>query len=123
MVVERPRNPEHGDYATNVALQAAKKVGASPRELAAWLVDSLATNPAIESAEVAGPGFINIRLAADAQGQIVAEILRAGENYGHSDGHAGTVVNLEFVSAIAPQAPSTLEARAGLQWEIHLGVF
>ena len=47
VVVERPRNPEHGDYATNVALQAAKKVGVSPRELAAWLVDSLATNPAI----------------------------------------------------------------------------
>ena len=112
VVVERPRNPEHGDYATNVALQAAKKVGVSPRELAAWLVDSLATNPAIESAEVAGPGFINIRLAADAQGQIVAEILRAGENYGHSDGYAGTVVNLEFVSA-NPTGPIHL---GGTRW-------
>ena len=112
VVVERPRNPEHGDYATNVALQAAKKVGVSPRELAAWLVDSLATNPAIESAEVAGPGFINIRLAADAQGQIVAEILRAGENYGHSDGYAGPVVNLEFVSA-NPTGPIHL---GGTRW-------
>ena len=112
VVVERPRNPEHGDYATNVALQAAKKVGVSPRELAAWLVDSLATNPAIESAEVAGPGFINIRLAADAQGQIVAEILRAGKNYGHSDGYAGTVVNLEFVSA-NPTGPIHL---GGTRW-------
>lgn len=112
VVVERPRNPEHGDYATNVALQAAKKVGVSPRELAAWLVDSLATNPAIESAEVAGPGFINIRLAADAQGQIVAEILRAGENYGHSDGYVGTVVNLEFVSA-NPTGPIHL---GGTRW-------
>ena len=112
VVVERPRNPEHGDYATNVALQAAKKVGVSPRELAAWLVDSLATNPAIESAEVAGPGFINIRLAADAQGQIVAEVLRAGENYGHSDGYAGTVDNLEFVSA-NPTGPIHL---GGTRW-------
>ena len=60
VTVERPRNPEHGDYATNIALQVAKKAGTNPRELATWLVDDLSANPAIDSAEIAGPGFINL---------------------------------------------------------------
>ena len=68
VTVERPRNPEHGDYATNVALQVAKKAGANPRELGGWLAESLAENDAIAEADIAGPGFLNIRLAADAQG-------------------------------------------------------
>ena len=63
VTVERPRNPEHGDYATNVALQLAKKVGVAPRDLATWLVDALKDQPAIAGADVAGPGFINLTLA------------------------------------------------------------
>ena len=59
VTVERPRNPEHGDYATNIALQVAKKAGTNPRELAGWLAEVLAEDPAIAAAEIAGPGFIN----------------------------------------------------------------
>lgn len=70
--VERPRNPEHGDYATNLALQVAKKAGANPREFGGWLAEKLAEHDAIAEADIAGPGFINIRLAAAAQGEIVA---------------------------------------------------
>ena len=58
VTVERPRNPEHGDYATNLALQVAKKAGANPRELATWLADALSADAALDSAEVAGPGFL-----------------------------------------------------------------
>ena len=77
VAVERPRNPEHGDYATNLALQVAKKVGANPRELADWLATALAGAEGIASAEVAGPGFVNLRIETAAQGAIVADILRA----------------------------------------------
>jgi arginyl-tRNA synthetase len=97
--VERPRNPEHGDYATNVALRTAKRVGVPPRDLAGWLADELATRDGVASAEVAGPGFINLRLAAAAQGGIVADVLAAGESYGTGDDYAGREINLEFVSA------------------------
>jgi len=62
VTVERPRNPEHGDYASNLALQLGKKVGANPRELAGWVADALTQAGGIASAEVAGPGFINMRL-------------------------------------------------------------
>lgn len=99
VTVERPRNPEHGDYASNVALQVAKKAGANPREFASWLAEALAENPAIDHAEIAGPGFLNIRLAADAQGEIVAKILREKDTFGNSDLCAGQRINLEFVSA------------------------
>lgn len=99
VTVERPRNPEHGDYATNLALQVAKKVGANPRELAGWLVDALAAADGIASAEVAGPGFVNLRLETSAQGVIVANVLAAGTGYGHSALLDGQHINLEFVSA------------------------
>ena len=99
ITVERPRNPEHGDYASNLALQLAKKVGANPRELAGWLADALAKAPGIASAEVAGPGFINLRLDASAQGLIVNNVIDAGHTYGNSDAQAGHNINLEFVSA------------------------
>ncbi|ARU45962.1 arginine--tRNA ligase [Corynebacterium silvaticum] len=112
VVVERPRNPEHGDYATNVALQVAKKVGMNPRELGQLLADVLALDEAVDVAGIAGPGFINIRLAAAAQGEIVAKILAAGEAFGHSDLYAGTRVNLEFVSA-NPTGPIHL---GGTRW-------
>ena len=99
VTVERPRNPEHGDYATNLALQLAKKVGANPRELAGWLATALADADGIASAEVAGPGFVNLRIDANAQGVIVNNVIDAGKNYGHSDALDGQSVNLEFVSA------------------------
>ncbi len=99
VTVERPRNPEHGDYATNLALQIGKKAGVNPRELAGWLAGALAGADGIASAEVAGPGFVNLRLDAAAQGAIVGNVLRAGRSYGESALLAGTSVNLEFVSA------------------------
>ncbi|QGU07061.1 Arginine--tRNA ligase [Corynebacterium occultum] len=112
VTVERPRNPEHGDYATNLALQVAKKVGQNPREVATWLADALGRSEAVEVAEIAGPGFLNIRLAAAAQGEIVARILAAGESFGNSDIYAGTRINLEFVSA-NPTGPIHL---GGTRW-------
>ncbi|GGK55953.1 arginine--tRNA ligase [Nocardia camponoti] len=110
--VERPRNPDHGDYATNIAMQVAKKVGTNPRELATWLADALSATDAIEVAEVAGPGFLNIRLAASAQGAIVAQVLAAAENYGTGKSLTGTNINLEFVSA-NPTGPVHL---GGTRW-------
>lgn len=112
VTVERPRNPEHGDYATNIALQVAKKAGTNPRELAGWLADDLSEDPAIDSAEIAGPGFLNLRLAAGAQGQLVAKVLAEGDQFGHSDLFAGEKVNLEFVSA-NPTGPIHL---GGTRW-------
>jgi arginyl-tRNA synthetase len=99
VTVERPRNPEHGDYATNVALQLAKKVGANPRELAGWLAAALAAQDGIAAADVAGPGFVNLRLDASAQNVIVQNVIDAGADYGHSDALQGQNINLEFVSA------------------------
>ena len=112
VVVERPRNPEHGDYATNVAMQAAGRAGAKPRDVADWLVDKLAEADGIDEASVAGPGFINIRLGSAAQGKIVSEILAAGDAWGDGDDYAGTKVNLEFVSA-NPTGPIHL---GGTRW-------
>lgn len=112
VVIERPRNPEHGDYATNLALQVAKKVGMNPRELGTLLANELEAHPGIDSAEIAGPGFINIRLAAAAQGQIVAEILAQGDKFGSNDLYAGDTINLEFVSA-NPTGPIHL---GGTRW-------
>lgn len=99
VTVERPRNPEHGDYATNLALQVGKKVGVNPRELAGWLAEALADVDGIASAEVAGPGFVNLRLDASAQGVIIGNVIDAGAGYGDSAELAGTRINLEFVSA------------------------
>ena len=99
VIVERPRVPEHGDYASNLALQLGKKVGANPRELAGWLVEALAQADGIASAEVAGPGFINMRLEASAQAMIVNTVIDAGAHFGNSDALAGHKINLEFVSA------------------------
>ena len=112
VTVERPRNPEHGDYATNVALQVAKKAGTNPRELASWLADALGADAAIETAEVAGPGFLNLRLASAAQGQLVGEILAAGSSFGNSQRYDGQKINLEFVSA-NPTGPIHL---GGTRW-------
>jgi arginyl-tRNA synthetase len=99
VTVERPRNLEHGDYATNIALQLGKKVGANPRELAGWLAEALANQDGIASADVAGPGFVNLRIEASAQGVIINKVIGAGPNYGDSEELKGENVNLEFVSA------------------------
>ncbi|HEV7422454.1 MAG TPA: arginine--tRNA ligase [Mycobacterium sp.] len=99
VTVERPRNPEHGDYATNLALQLGKKVGANPRELAGWLADALTASPGIAAAEVAGPGFVNLRIEASAQAVVVSSVLSGGAGYGGSAELAGKNINLEFVSA------------------------
>ncbi|HEX5597657.1 MAG TPA: arginine--tRNA ligase [Micromonosporaceae bacterium] len=97
--VERPRNPEHGDYASTLALQLAKKVGLPPRELAAALAERLNQAPGIKSVEIAGPGFLNVRLEAAAAGQLARVVVQTGKVYGHSDTLAGQKINLEFVSA------------------------
>ncbi|OQO92305.1 arginine--tRNA ligase [Saccharomonospora piscinae] len=112
VTVERPRNPEHGDYATNLALQVAKKAGLAPREFAQALADVISASPGVESAEIAGPGFLNLRLAADAQGEIVRQVLGAGDGYGRGDTLTGRAINLEFVSA-NPTGPIHL---GGTRW-------
>ncbi|CAM05472.1 arginyl-tRNA synthetase [Saccharopolyspora erythraea NRRL 2338] len=112
VTVERPRNPEHGDYATNIAMQVAKKAGVAPRDLAGWLAEALTGQDGIDSVEVAGPGFLNLRLAADAQGQILREVLDATDAYGRGAKYQGLKVNLEFVSA-NPTGPVHL---GGTRW-------
>lgn len=112
VVVERPRNPEHGDYATNIALQLGKKVGVNPRELAGWLAVELSSRQGIATAEIAGPGFVNIRLAADAQNVVVAGVIERGAAYGTGTTLDGLRVNLEFVSA-NPTGPIHL---GGTRW-------
>ena len=99
VTVERPRNPEHGDYATNLALQLGKKAGANPRELAGWLAAALADKDGIAAAEVAGPGFVNLRIEASAQNVLVGDVIAAAGRYGTSQALDGRKVNLEFVSA------------------------
>jgi arginyl-tRNA synthetase len=97
--VERPKVREHGDYASNVAMLLAKKVGRPPREIADAVATQLAKTPGIATVDVAGPGFLNITLETAAQGSVAAAVLREGAAYGRSDGLTGTRVNLEFISA------------------------
>jgi arginyl-tRNA synthetase len=97
--VERPRNPEHGDYASTLALQLAKKTGVAPRDLAAALAEGLGQVPGVKSVEIAGPGFLNIRLDSAAAGSLARIVLTEGRRYGHSDRLRGQRINLEFVSA------------------------
>ena len=99
VLVERPKVKEHGDYATNVALQLGKRAGLNPRDLATQLAERLTEHPGIASVDVAGPGFLNVRVAAGAQGVLAADVVRAGESYGTSAVNAGRNINLEFISA------------------------
>ncbi|SIO18805.1 arginine--tRNA ligase [Agromyces cerinus] len=99
VALERPKNREHGDWASNIAMRVAKPLGVNPRELATELATGLAGVDGVASAEVAGPGFINIRLDAAAAGALAKTIVEAGPAYGTSDALAGSVINLEFVSA------------------------
>ncbi|MCW2752262.1 MAG: arginine--tRNA ligase [Aeromicrobium sp.] len=112
VVVERPKVKEHGDYATNIALRLAKAAGMNPRDFAQLLANELASADGIASAEIAGPGFLNIRVAAGAQGALAAQIVAAGTAYGTSDLYAGQKVNLEFVSA-NPTGPIHI---GGVRW-------
>jgi arginyl-tRNA synthetase len=97
--IERPKSREHGDYATNIALALAKQAGVAPRVIAEQLAVELAKTDGIASAEVAGPGFINITLDTAAQGEVARRIIEAGEMFGHGDALAGRSVNVEFISA------------------------
>jgi len=112
VVVERPKNPEHGDYATNVALRLAKPAGRPAREVAELVAARLRDAEGIAKVDVAGPGFLNITLAADSLGSLARQIVEAGAAYGRGDALAGRKVNLEFVSA-NPTGPVHL---GGTRW-------
>ncbi len=99
ITIDRPRSREHGDYATPIALQLAKKAGVPPRTVADALAARLSRAPGIASVDVAGPGFVNITLDTAAAGALAGDIVTAGADYGVGDGMAGRSVNLEFVSA------------------------
>ena len=99
IALERPKNRDHGDWATSIALKLAKVVGSNPRDLATAIATELLAHDGIQSAEVAGPGFINITLDAGSAGELVKTIVEAGESYGTGTELAGQVINVEFVSA------------------------
>ncbi|MGO3795578.1 MAG: arginine--tRNA ligase [Pauljensenia sp.] len=110
--VERPKNRDHGDWATNVALQLARRAGVAPREFAEVLAATLREAEGIEEVAIAGPGFINVTLGAASAGQLVATILEAGESFGTNASLSGMKVNLEYVSA-NPTGPVHL---GGARW-------
>ena len=110
--VERPRNRDHGDWSTNVAMQLAKKAGTKPRDLAELLVPRLEALDGVASVEVASPGFLNIRLDAASAGELARSIVEAGEAYGRNDSLSGQHINLEYVSA-NPTGPVHL---GGARW-------
>jgi len=99
VVIERPKNPEHGDYTTNVALRLATPAGRPAREVATAIAARLAEADGIARVDVAGPGFLNVTLAADALGQVARAAVDAGQSFGRGDALAGQNLNLEFVSA------------------------
>ncbi|WP_438353410.1 arginine--tRNA ligase [Microbacterium sp. CJ88] len=99
VVLDRPKNRDHGDWASNAALKLAKALGANPREFAAEIAAGLADVEGVASVEVAGPGFINIRLDAAAAGSLAKTIVEAGAAFGSNDSQRGNSINLEFVSA------------------------
>ncbi|MBY4574314.1 arginine--tRNA ligase [Gordonia paraffinivorans] len=112
ITVERPRHADHGDYSTNIALQLGKRLGVAPRELAGWLAEAFAAAEGIAKTDVAGPGFVNIWLGAAAQNTVVATVLEQGDGYGRGEELAGSIINLEFVSA-NPTGPIHL---GGTRW-------
>jgi arginyl-tRNA synthetase len=99
VTIERPRSADHGDYATNVALQLAKPVGLPPHEVAEVLATHIRQVDGVAAVDVAGPGFLNITLEASAQGELARSIVSAGTEYGHNQSLSGRRINLEFVSA------------------------
>ncbi|WP_293168806.1 arginine--tRNA ligase [Microcella sp.] len=99
IALERPRNRDHGDWATSVALKTAKTIGMPPRAFADELVPGILAIDGVAAVDVAGPGFVNIRLEAGAAGELARTIVEAGDAYGHTEALAGQTINLEFVSA------------------------
>jgi arginyl-tRNA synthetase len=97
--LERPKNRDHGDYASSIALQMAKSSGRAPREIAELLKQSLEAMDEVSSVEVAGPGFINVTLSRASAAGVVPQIITAGEKYGSGAALAGVSINLEFISA------------------------
>jgi arginyl-tRNA synthetase len=97
--VERPKNRDHGDWSTNIALQLAKPAGMPPRDLAARLAERLSALDGIAQVDVAGPGFLNITLDAASAGELARNIVESGTAYGKNDSEAGHTINLEFISA------------------------
>jgi arginyl-tRNA synthetase len=97
--VERTRDPSHGDFATNIAMVLAKRARTRPRDLAERIIAALPPSPLIDSVEIAGPGFINFRLTADAYYALIPQIMAQGPNYGRSNIGADKRVQVEFVSA------------------------
>ena len=97
--VERPKNREHGDWSTNIALQLAKGAGMPPRQLATTLAERLGQVAGVKAVDVAGPGFLNITLDAASAGELARSIVEAGATYGHNEAAKGQVINLEFISA------------------------
>ena len=110
--VERPKNRDHGDWATNIALQLAKQAGMNPREFATILSARLKTIDGVSAVDIAGPGFLNITVDAAAAGALAKVIVEAGRTYGTNTALAGHTVNMEFVSA-NPTGRCTSATRAG----------
>jgi arginyl-tRNA synthetase len=99
VTIERPKNREHGDYATNLALVLAKPASRPPRDIADLLASRLRERPGVASVDIAGPGFLNITLNAAAQGELARTVVEAGPAYGRSDQFSGQHINVEFISA------------------------
>jgi arginyl-tRNA synthetase len=99
IVLERPKNRDHGDYATSIALQLAKAAGKNPREVATLLQSAIALLPGVSAVDIAGPGFINITLDRANQAELVRTILTNAHAYGTGDSLKGVSINLEFISA------------------------
>jgi len=99
VALDRPKNADHGDFATNVALQLAKRVGRKPREVAEAIVAALAPNSDVARTDIAGPGFINFTLSAASRFVVVGEIQRAGALFGRGAAGEGRKIMVEFVSA------------------------
>ena len=112
VVVERPKNREHGDWATNAAMQFAGSFNLKPRELAELLAEKLGHSEGIEKVSIAGPGFINLFVSSSAAGALAKQIVELGQKYGQSDSLKGQKLNLEFVSA-NPTGPIHL---GGTRW-------
>jgi arginyl-tRNA synthetase len=112
VTLERPRNRDHGDWASNVAMKLGKRLGLDPRAFAAELAEKLAATEGVAAVDVAGPGFLNITLDAAAAGALAKSIVETGAAYGHGDLYPGVKINLEFVSA-NPTGPIHL---GGTRW-------
>ena len=99
LTLERPKNRDHGDYATSIALALSKPSGIAPRKIAEIIVAGLKARKDIAALEIAGPGFVNITLDKSSQGGVIANILAAGKTFGHGNKLNGVAINLEFISA------------------------